>query len=318
MVANCDIRTETGGQAIERLNSLEKAIQLFENEKNEYPQLYPNGLEYFRFNDALFLGIDIENLAPPIGQTRLSGGFSIEQLREISKQDGKSDPSGTVADAGGNVAKFLGLVARIHKYINACEFEKSFPGCRTVVASGLRKCFNTRKGKDDFFSANFSISTAYEAETKGSSAGIKGNHLYVEDDIAVAISYCQPAYAILGFSKFVNTKSSLVTPYEYRHKETIPPRSTWSVSSSIEMDIMKKRHTFRRLNTSVLSNLQLFQEYENFKHSENDELEKQVLNSLNSSTPLLEDVNKKSKITDYPFLSLRFKLDMDLPHFFGK
>jgi len=60
MVANCDIRTQTGAQAIERLSSLEKAIQFFEQEKSNYPDLYPRGLEYLRFNDAIFLGIDVK------------------------------------------------------------------------------------------------------------------------------------------------------------------------------------------------------------------------------------------------------------------
>lgn len=317
MLTNFDIRTQTGSQAIDRLNSLENAIKFFEKEEKAYPQLYPTGLKYVRFNDALFLGIEVEHLTPPPGQTHLIGGFSVEQIRKIGRQDEQTDPAGKVVDAG-NVAKFLGLVARIHNYINVCEAEKSFPGCRTVVASGLRKCFKTRKGIDDFFSANFSVAIAFEAEKKGSSAGIKGPHLYVEDDIATAISYCDPAYSILGFSKFINTKPLLTTPYQYQHNAITPPRSTWSVSAPIDIDIMNKRHTFRRLNTSVLSNLQLFHKYQDIERPEKDELAKQILKSFNSSTPSLENVNKKIKISDYPFLSLRFKLDMDLPHFFGK
>lgn len=316
MVTNCDIRTQLGVQAIERLTSIEDAIQLFKNEKAKYPELYPTGLHDIRFNDSLFLGIDCEHLVPPEGQIHLTAGTLLQKLK-IDRQGDQTERNETVVESGGNVAKFLGLVARIHKYINARESEKSFPGCRTIVASGLRKCFSTREGNDEFFSANFSVSTAFEAEKKGGSVGLTGNHLYVEDDIATAVSYCQPAYAILGFSKFIRTNCSLIKPYQYQHNET-SPHTTWSISDPINVDIMKKRHTFRRLNTSVLTNLQLFKEYQKFNYAKNEKLKEQIIHSFNSSTPTIDKVEKKEKITDYPFLSLRFKLDMDLPHFFGE
>jgi hypothetical protein len=321
MVTNWDIRTQTGGQAIERLSSLEEAIKLFEQEKANYPQLYPSGLQYIRFNDALFLGIDVDYLAPPTGQTTLTGGYSIDQLRKLYPQEGQTAFEGTTAESGGDVAKFLGLVARIHKYINAREAEKSFPGCRTVVASGLRKCFADRKGVDDFFSANFSVSTAFEAEKKGSLVGLKDNHLYVEDDVAMAISYCQPCHAILGFSKFIRTDSSLIDPYQYRYmqKNMISlPRVLYTVPDPIVLDIMKKRLAFRRLDPTVLTNLQLFKDYQRFEVEKNGQLEKEIWDSLFASTPSLEEVNKRKKSTEYPFLSLVFSLDADYSNFFGQ
>jgi hypothetical protein len=189
MVTNWDIRTQVGAQAIERLSLIEDAIRLFEKEKVSHPDLYPKGLQYIRFNDALFLGIDAEHLAPPVGRTTLTGGYSIEELRRLVSTEGKINVEGTTWESGSDVAKFLGLVARIHNYINELEAKRSFPGCRT---SGLRKCFKDRKGVDDYFSANFSVSMAFEAGKHGSSVGIKGNYLYVEDDVATAISYCEP------------------------------------------------------------------------------------------------------------------------------
>jgi hypothetical protein len=323
MVANWDIRTQTGGQAIERLSSLEEAIRLFEQEKAAYADLYPSGLlQYIRFNDALFLGIDVEYLAPPTGQTTLTGGYSIDQLRKIYPQEGQTAFAGTTAESGGDVAKFLGLVARIHKYINVREAEKSFPGCRTVVASGLRKCFRNRKGVDDFFSANFSVSTAFEAEKMGSSAGLKGNHLYVEDDVAMAISYCEPCYAILGFSKFFRT-DSLIDLYQYQHEQEgalFLPRGSWTVPEPVTLDILKKRLAFRRLNPTVLTNLQIFKDYQRFaiEPTKNGQFEKQISDSLSTSTPSLEEVNKKKTRTEHPFLSLEFSLDTDYSNFFGQ
>ncbi len=327
MLANWDIRTQTGGQAIERLSSLEETIRLFEREKTAYPELYPSELQYTRFNDALFLGIDVEYLAPPTGQITLTGGYSYDELKKIHPQNGQTVFKGTTQESGGDVAKFLGLVARIHEYINAREAEKRFPGCRTVVASGLRKCFKDRKGEADFFSANFSVSTAFEAEKKGSSAELKGNHLYVEDDVAMAISYCKPCHAILGFSKFHRTDSSLVYSYQYLQEGTsFLSHCSWTVLEPIILDIMKKRLTFRRLNPTVLTNLQLFKDYQRVG-TKNGQFEREISNSLSASTPSLEDVNvssfpfrkienKKQTSTEYPFLFLKFSLEDDYSNFF--
>ena len=322
MVANCDIRTQTGAQAIERLSSLEKAIRFFEQEKSNYPDLYPSGLEYICFNDAIFLGIDVKYLNPPTGRTSLTGGYSIDQLRKRYPQEGKTAFEGTTAESGGNVAKFLGLVSRIHEYINKCEAEKSFPGCRTVVASGLRKCFKDREGLDDFFSANFSISTAFEAEKKGSSGGLGGNHLYVEDDIAMAISYCEPCYAIMGYAKFFYSDLPLLDPYNYKQVQEGSislPGGSWIIPKPISLDIMKKHHTFRRLNPNVLTNLQLFKDYERLAtESKNEDFENQIYNSFSTSTPSLEEVNNKKLMEiKYPFLFLNFSLEANYSSFFS-
>lgn len=321
-VANWDIRTQTGGQAIERLSALEEAIRLFEHEKARYPDLYPSGLRYIRFNDAIFLGIDVEHLAPPTGQTTLTGGYSIDQLRKLHPKEGQTASEGTTAESGGDVAKFLGLVARIHQYINKREAEKSFPGCRTVVASGLRKCFSDRTGGDDFFSANFSVSTTFEAGQQGSSAGLRGKYLYVEDDVAMAISYCEPCYAILGFSKFLRTDSPLTNPYQYQHvrEGTIYlSRGSWTVSEPITLDIMNKRLVFRRLNPTVLTNLQLFKDYQQLgTRPEAARVDKLTSDSFSASTPSLEEVNKSEGVViEFPFLALEFRLDKDYANFFG-
>jgi hypothetical protein len=325
-LTNWDIRTQTGVQAIERLTSLEGAIRLFEHERTDYPQLYPSGLQYIRFNDALFLGIDDQYLEPPPGRITLTGGYSWDQLRKIRPQNGQTALQGTAVEPGSDVAKFLGLVARIHTYVNRREAEKSFPGCRTVVASGLRKCFADRKGIDDFFSANFSVSTVFEAETKGNSVGLKDNHLYVEDDVGMAISYCQPCHAILGYSKFIRTDSSLIDPYQCPcvQKNMIAfPRVSYSVPELVVLDILKRRLTFRRLNPTVLTNLQLFKDYQRFG-TENGQLEREISDSLSTSTPSLAEVNSSSLAlwkqtgTKYPFLSLEFSLDTDYRNFFGQ
>lgn len=321
-VANWDIRTQTGRQAIERLSSMEEAIKLLEQEQTQYPQIYPNGLQYRRFNDALFLGIDVDHLSPPSGQTTLTGGYSIRQLRKLHPQKGQTAFVGTTAESGADVAKFLGLVARIHKYINERESEKDFPGCRTVVASGLRQCFIDREGVDDFFSANFSVSTVFEAEKRGSSAGLKGNRLYVEDDVAVAIAYCRPCNAILGFSKFHRVDAPLVSPYQHKQERegsSFISMGSWTHSKPIILDVAKKSLSFRCLNPTVLTNLQLFDNYQRIS-IEDGQIESDIRNALTDSTPSLEEVNAAQiplkSSAHYPFLFLKFSLEEDYSAFF--
>jgi hypothetical protein len=241
MTTNWDIRTPVGTQAIERLTILEDAIRIFDQERINHPDLYPKELHYFRFNDALFIGLDVKNLLPPTGRTTLMGGYNIEQLRKLTLENGTLNIEETIWESGSEVAKLLGLVARIHNYINEEEAKKSFPGCRTIVASGLRKCFINNEGKDDFFSANFSISMAFEAGKCGSSVGMKDNNLYVEDDVATAISYCGPCNAILGFSQFIN-RDSLFEPYQYKPKNiSVLSKNMWIIPEPINIEIMKKR-----------------------------------------------------------------------------
>ena len=325
VVANSDIRNQTGKAAIERLSSLEAAIQLFELERRNHPELYPSTLQFRRFNDTLFLGVDAEYLLPPAGQTKLTGGYSYVQLRALHPKEGQTVLNGTTAESGRDIAFFLGLVARVHEYVNSQEKDGNFPGCRTVVASGLRKCFKGVDEKDDFFSANLSVSTAFEADKLGSSAGLTGNNLYVEDDAGVAISYCEPCHAILGFAKFVREGRSLVDPYRYIKvpKNTamaVLPGSSLTIPEPITLEIMHESLTFRRLNPVVLTNFQLLRDYQRLD-TESEEFNKKISDSLSTSTPSLEEVRESNSPfgrNEYPFLSLEFSLDAKYSEFFGE
>ena len=184
--------------------------------------------------------------------------------------------------------------------------------------------FKDRKGDDDFFSANLSVSTAFEAEKRGSSAGLKGNGLYVEGDVAMAIAYCKPCCAILAFSKFHRTNASLVDPYQHKQERegTLTVSfGSWTIPEPIILDIAKKSLTFRRLNPTVLTNLQLFQDYERISTGDG-QTERDIGNSLTESTPSLEEVNAAQlplKTSAYnPFLFLEFGFEEDYSTFFGQ
>jgi hypothetical protein len=104
-----------------------------------YPQLYPGGLRCFRFNDAVFLGIDGMNLEPPSNRISLTGGYTIAELRREWSDNGEQIALGTKRESAGGVAKFLGLVARVHDYVNAREADKSLrlPNCGSLGTSAM-------------------------------------------------------------------------------------------------------------------------------------------------------------------------------------
>ena len=90
-------------------------------------------------------------------------------------------------------------------------------------------------------------------------------------------------------------------------------------NAAMSLDIMKKHHTFRRLNPNVLTNLQLFKDYERLAtESKNEDFENQIYNSLSTSTPSLEEVNNKKLMEiKYPFLFLNFNLEANYSSFFS-
>lgn len=320
LVAGCDLRTRTGKQAVDRLLNIENAIKIFEKEKEKFPHLYPKNLQCRRFNDALFIGFDVDHLIPPIGQTALSGGYSIDELRKIHQTKGKLTSEGTVIESGTEVTKFLGLVSRLHNYINLKDMTMNFPGCRTVVASGLRKHFNNRNNEDDFFSANVSLTNAFEAQEMGSASGITGNNIYVEDNVAIAITYCEMGWIILTFAQFKPLFSSSVNPYqrlEYSKRISLK-KNSWIVQDPIIVEIMKKQCVFRSLQSNVLTNLQIFEDYQSIaKNTDENLVEKQIYDSLTEPTPSLVDINKEG-IRKYPFLALGFNLEEDYASFFDE
>lgn len=220
--------------------------------------------------------------------------------------------------------KFLGLVARVHDYVNAQEAQHSLPGCRTVVASGLRKRFEDRQGNDDFFAANFPLSVAYEAQAKGSAVGLKGNALFVEHDVAVAVSYIEVCHAIMASAKFLSLSPALVDPcqfYPANDGHLILKGGSWKVYDPIVVEIMNQERVFRRLNPSVLTNLQLFADYRRIAFESNDTgaIGELVRDALNNPTPTVEELNHPFSDTKGSlFVRLYFSLDKDYEQLFAR
>jgi len=319
ILGNYDIRTKIGAEALKRLKIIEEAINLFEGERKEFPEIYPQKkyIRYFRFNDSLFMGMDLrEDIIPVIGTVNITGGVSLKIYHKIAKKELNEEKRTKkfydfYAKEGFEVAKFVGLVARIHNFINKKEKENNFPGCRTVIASGLRKKFVDRNGNDDFLSVNFSLSNAYLTNKKGEKEGISGDNLYLDDNIARVIRYDEHCKSILSYSKYIS-KSEFTDPYE--DYMTIY-QDYFSLAKREKVILFRKEFFFKQVNPNIFELFQLLphlKKYLNGKKAPNDFIES-LINCIKKPAPPLEEIQRKeNRLKFYPLLSLIFNLDENL------
>ncbi len=282
-------------------------MQLFLKEKEKFPQIYPNKFDFIRFNDSMFLSTSVaQHIIPDLGSIDI-GGY---QFKNLSKETSKGQPTDTAkeysekyGDEGREVAKFVGLVARIHEFIKNQEKKKGYPGPRTVISTGLRRKFfpeDNNRAKEDFFSANFSLSNAFIVNEKGSEIGIVGNKIFVEDNVARIISYNEKYIYPLVLSKFL-VDSRYYDPFEEYHTlEAV--KLDIAISKPIRVDLFGKTYTFRELNPSVLSNLQMVPVIE--KWLDNNKLIKRnsigaiIIRSIKKGIPLLEQIDESKGIAN--------------------
>jgi hypothetical protein len=320
ILADYDIRSTIGEQAIKRLSNIEDTIDLFEKERRKYPDRYPKKFHYQRFNDSLFLTIDIENdgIMPSVGDINISGQPSVDmEMYSKSLKSKSKNLKNTVLKKyykdSIEIAKFVGLVSRIHESINSNEKVNNFPGCRTIISSGLRMKF-FKKQKEDFFSANFSLANAYLANTGGAKDGFEGAYLFMEDNVARIISFNDVCGNILALSQY-SFETTYFSPYStpgYRTGSLI--EKTPIIYPLIEKELFGKKYVFRNLNFDILSHLQLFPDYLYYiegkkKAKENSALES-IIKSLEKGIPVdfLEQASKIEIIFKYPLLYFRNQL----------
>ena len=143
-----DLRTNIGKQAIDRLQMLEEAVAMFEAEMQHSKSEYPENLNYIRINDALILTIDLPTfLTPPIGEAMSTGPSPMELGKYFSENEMEPEEvfmeayRKKVSNSTESLSSFLGLIARLHKYIIRRENENFFPGAKTVISTGYRKPF---------------------------------------------------------------------------------------------------------------------------------------------------------------------------------
>src|SRR3972149_605973 len=253
-----DLRTNIGKEVIKRLNFLEETIKLFLEERKKYSKYYPKNINYRRINDSLILTLDLpEFLTPRIGETIKEGltGSEIEEFFPNHEYDSYEEfeiaYNNKLTQSILELTQFVGLSARIHSYINRMENSYYFPGAKTVISSGYRKSYFTLTNDEDYFSANFSFSNAYIAESF-----LKGQNFFIDNNILKLIGSNKFTRNILKISSFIYELNSF-DPFD-DGSISIDSKAKPKKGEAKEVTIFRKKYLFREVNPNRLAFLQLF------------------------------------------------------------
>lgn len=251
-----DLRTKIGSQVIDRLNTLEKVIEIIETEKEKFGKFYNDKIQFLRFNDSIILTLDLDDsLIPKIGASINSEKDFLKEWKSyVEKNEIKADSNIleylnlAFLKEVDPIARFVGLTSRIHIFVNEKEKENYFPGCKTVISTGFRKPF-IKKNKDDYFSANFAISNAYTAEGL-----LKGPNLFIENNVLELLSSNPFARNICKFSQ-LHSKIFQFDPFSDVVRSHV--NRTYISKSSIELTLFRRKYLFRECNPTPLIYLQI-------------------------------------------------------------
>jgi hypothetical protein len=258
-----DLRTNIGQQAIRRLKVMEDVIGFIEAERKKYPHLYPENIFYARINDAIVLTIDLpEQLMPEIGSTR-ARSVSREQTKKLFKEiEGLVDDNtpknefykiinDKLTPLIHDLCLFVGLVSRIHRYIEKKENIEHFPGPKTVVSTGYRKVFINNDGNEDFLSANFAFSNAYIAEGK-----LKGSKIFFDNHILQLLSISPFGKNLVRYGLII-MEEPLFDPAKDYDDILFLKHGEEKIAQVFEVELFRKQYLFREVNPSPLALFQL-------------------------------------------------------------
>ena len=256
-----DLRTTIGQEVIKRLTFLEDGLEYFLKEKNKHPEYYPNDIKYKRINDAIIFTLDLpEFLCPRIGETTKEGvnGYELDDF--ITKKNLTPDDDiekvyeNEITQSILELSQFIGIVSRVHLFINNKENENYFPGIKTVISSGFRKSFVTPSEGEDPFSANFSFSNAYIAESY-----LKGPNLFIDNSILRLLGFNQYTKNIIKLSSFKHEHFDF-NPFD-DGLASIDLKSIYRKGSLTEVLLFRKKYLFREMNPIPIVYLQLFKAF---------------------------------------------------------
>lgn len=255
-ISGYDLRTAIGEQAILRLDNLEEAVNRMNDERSRRADYYPNGLHLKRINDAIIIAMDLDDiLLPSVGQTGFRG-LAARALEEFFNPNELSNEQtfGAAYDARIQQAieplqQFLGVVSRLHLFMQKCEGAGCYPGAKTVVSTGFRKPFFSSSQGEDVLSANFAFANALEAERE-----LKGPHLFVDNHIVELLSKNQFAGNLVRFAHFQWTEGAFDCFKE--DGDNLRPPAQAEIPKPLEVSLFRRRYLFRRLNASPTSSLQ--------------------------------------------------------------
>ena len=257
-ISGYDLRTAIGEQAIRRLETLEEGMALIHKETEESPQVVPKGLRVQRINDAIICTMDLDDfLLPSTGQTRFTGTsandlaahFNLESFDNSA--DFLSVYEARLCEAIEPIQQFLGIVARLHLFIQKREGIGFFPGARTIISTGFRRPFRSFQEQDDALSANFAFANAMVADKS-----LHGPHLYIDNNLIELCSRDRLARNLMRFSCFEWRDAAYDCLSDEEPIEGIIWREATKVSDPEALMLFRRRYLFRRLNASPLSYLQ--------------------------------------------------------------
>ena len=141
-----DLRTEIGKAVLERLQNLEDALKYVREERKTCPGEYPEDFAYRRINDALILTMDLPKfLTPGVGELVRNGisaaeldEYFDEQELDVGVEEFVKIYAAKQHEATKDLAKFVGMTARVHDFLYRIESKGHFPGAKTIVSSGFR------------------------------------------------------------------------------------------------------------------------------------------------------------------------------------
>jgi hypothetical protein len=254
-----DLRTMIGEEATKRLDNIERVIKKFREEKIRCRDFYPNDLHYKRINDCLILNMDLNDfLKPSIGQITKED-YNFEDL--ITEFDEQLDLGTRLIDkiikCSEDLSLFVGLVSRIHNFINKSEIQINFPGAKTVISTGFRRKNNFLDGGEDFLAANFSFSNAYVAESK-----LHGPKFYVDNYILKLLSYDRYSRNLVKLSVFIS-KPAHFDPFN-ESNEFLDTRTDKEISKIESITLFRKAYFFREINTFISPAFQVTPSFSNY------------------------------------------------------
>lgn len=256
-VGGADVRTTIGKEAITRLGILEQALQYMEAERAQRAEEYPRvGFFHIRINDSIVLVADLPSyLLPHTGDTVRSGMTSAQFHEHFNIDDYETEADFEKAakhkyeEAISDMAKFVGLVARLHAYIDSIENTLNFPGAKTVIATGFRRPFVV-DGKDDFLAANFSFSNAYIASEKH----LRGGGLFADNNVVRLLSGNTFCRNILRYASFISRGRSFDV---FDDQEDVFSGNWESFQAEPrEVELFRKKYWFQQLTPRALTHLQ--------------------------------------------------------------
>jgi len=255
-IAGNDLRTSIGREAVKRLELLEQALGLIAEERVSCELEYPETFHHIRINDAIIFSLDLPDLLKPSVGESVRKGMSAHDILKFFDIDQFEDDqefraayeARLMTDVVGLVL-FVGMLARLHLFINRIENSSFFPGARTVIATGYRRPFVTKRA-EDFLSANFSFSNAYLAEKS-----LHGPNFYVDNNVSQLLCANRFAQNLLRFACYTSGVAQFDPYVDY--EDVLSLRDTRFLTKPIELTLFRKSFQFRQLDPYPLAHLQL-------------------------------------------------------------